>query len=286
MSLHRLHESPDVVDPVLLVALDAFGDAGAVQSSTLDTLRGQIEFSNIATFDGDALLDYRVRRPTLKIRAGLIERLTWPSIELDHGVDSLGNHVLLLHGPEPDRMWRPFVEELLDLALRFGTRLLVGMGSFPGPVPHTRPIEVATTATDPELARSVNYLPEELEVPSSIHGAIEVAAQTHGVQAIGLWSPVPQYAAMQPYPASAVALLDRIRELTGVTVTTGVLEDAAEASRKRIEAALADKPDHLRMVAALEQHLETMEAAQSTEIPSGEELAADFQQFLEDGDDA
>lgn len=265
----------------MLVGLEAFGDAGAVLASVLDLLRGQLDFTTVATFDGDALIDYRVRRPTLKIRRGLIDELSWPTIELQHAVDGKGRHILLLHGPEPDRMWRPFIDEVLDLALRFDVQLLVGLGSFPGPVPHTRPIQVATTATDPELATSVPYLPDELEVPSSIHGALEHAAPGHGVRAVGLWAPVPQYAAMQPYPASAVALLQRVSELTGLTVNSQTLQDASEASRKRIEAAVADKPEHMRMVRALEQHIESMETAHATEVPTGEELAAEFQQFLE-----
>ena len=268
----------------MLVALDAFGDAGAVQQSVLDLLRGQLEFTKVAAFDGDALLDYRIRRPTLKLRSGLISSLTWPAIELEHAVDAEGNHVLLLHGPEPDRMWRPFIDEVLDLALRFGTRLLIGVGSFPGPVPHTRPTEVAITSTDPERAQGVSYLPEEIEVPSSVHGAIEHAAPAHGVDAIGLWAPVPQYAAMQPYQSAAVALLDRIRELRGFSVNTETLRIAGDASKRRIDEAIAEKPEHLRMVEMLEQHVETMEEARATEIPSGDQLAADFQQFLEEGE--
>lgn len=279
-----MHSSPDVDRPMLLVALDSFGDAGAVQAATLDLLRGQLDFTNIATFDGDALIDYRVRRPTLKVRSGLIERLTWPAIELDHAIDADGNHVLLLHGPEPDRLWRPFIEEVLDLAIRFDVGMLISVGSFPGPVPHTLPTQLATTTTEPELAEAVPYLPQELEVPSSIHGAIEHAAPDHGVRALGLWAPVPQYAAIQPYPAAAVALLHRVSELTGLAVNTRTLEDAAEASRKRIEAAIADKPEHLRMVEALEQHVESMETALSTDVPTGDELAAEFQQLFEEGE--
>ncbi|MDG2112723.1 MAG: PAC2 family protein [Actinomycetota bacterium] len=283
MSLHTIHSTPDIENPIMLVALDSFGDAGAVQASALDLLRGQLEFTNIASFDADTLLDFRVRRPTLKVRSGLIERLTWPAIELDHAIDYNGKHVLLLHGAEPDRMWRPFIEEVLDLAIRFDVSLLISVGSFPGPVPHTLPTQLATTTTEPDLASAVPYLPEELEVPSSIHGAIEHAAPSHGVRALGLWAPVPQYAAMQPYPAAAVALFHRLNELTGLVVNTRTLQDAAEASHKRIEEAIADKPEHLRMVQALEQHVESMETALTTEVPSGDELAAEFQQLFEEG---
>ncbi len=285
MTLHTLHDHDSIERPVMLVALDAFGDAGAVQASVVDLLKGQLDFTAVASFDTDVLLDYRIRRPTIKIRGGLIDRFTWPSIQLMHAVAADDRHVLLLHGPEPDRRWKAFVEEVLDLALRFDASMIIGLASFPGPVPHTRDVDVAVTATDPELARAVPYLPDELEVPSTVHGALEYAAPGHGIAALGLWAPVPQYASMQPYPGAAVALLDEVTRLTGFEVATQTLVDGADASRKRIEAAIADKPDHLRMVQAMEQHVDSMESAKSTDVPTGDELAAEFQRFLEGGDE-
>ena len=270
--------------PPLLIALNAFGDAGGVQASMLDLLRGQFEFTTVATFDTDALLDYRVHRPALKIRSGLIDEFSWPSIELAHVADADGRDALVLHGPEPDRLWRGFVEEVLDLAFRFDVSIILGLGSFPGPVPHTRPIEVATTATDPELAHAVAYLPEEIEVPSSVHGAIEHWAAAQGLEALGLWAPVPQYAANQPYPASALALFDRLEALTGFSVNAQTLIDGAEASNRRIEAALEDQPEHQRLVKALEEHVESMEQARATELPTGDELEAQLRQFLDESD--
>jgi len=285
VTLHTLHDHDRIEQPIMLVALDAFGDAGAVQASVVDLLKGQLEFSTVASFDTDVLLDYRVRRPTIKIRSGLIHRFNWPAIDLLHAVDPDGRHVLLLHGPEPDRRWKAFVEEVLDLALRFDATMVIGLASFPGPVPHTRDVDVAVTTTDPSHARAVPYLPDELEVPSTVHGALEHAAPGHGVAALGLWAPVPQYASMQPYPGAAAALLDEVRRLTGFSLSTQTLADGAEASRKRIEAAIADKPDHLRMVQALEQHVDSMESAKATDVPTGDELAEEFQRFLEGGDE-
>ena len=284
MSLHHLLQEPDLDRPVLLVALDSFGDAGSVQASTLDVIRGQLEFETIASFDTDALLDYRIRRPTLKVHDGMIDRVSWPTIELTHAVDAEGTDVLLLHGHEPDRRWHEFVEEVIDLALRFNVRLMVGLGSFPGPVPHTIPTQLATTATDESLASQVPYLPDELEVPSSIQAVLEWEAAQHEITSVGLWAPVPQYAAMQPYPAAAAALLRRINEITGLRIDTKTLQDAGEVARRRIDAAVAESPEHRRLVEALERHVESMKEARATELPSGDELAAQLQQFLDDSD--
>ncbi|MBW3612453.1 MAG: PAC2 family protein [Chloroflexi bacterium] len=60
-----LNELEEVhLDSVLLVALDGFVDAGAVAASAGSFLRHRWQSEQIATFDRDALIDYRARRPT------------------------------------------------------------------------------------------------------------------------------------------------------------------------------------------------------------------------------
>src|SRR5690606_26011040 len=103
-------------------------------------------------WDADRLVDHRSRRPTMHLVDGVNTGLTWPTIELRHGQDPDGRDALLLVGSEPDVRWRAFAADVAELALRFGTRLVVGFGAFPAPVPHTRPSRLATTATTPELA--------------------------------------------------------------------------------------------------------------------------------------
>ena len=82
----------------------------------------------------------RARRPIMHLVNGLITNLAWPSIELLAGTDAHGHDLLLLVGAEPDFEWRAFSEAVLDLALEFGCRMVVGLGAYPAPVPHTRDV--------------------------------------------------------------------------------------------------------------------------------------------------
>lgn len=280
MPLHTLHSEPETENAVLLLALEGFGDAGDVQSSAVTALNNQLDFSPVASFDIDALIDFRVRRPVMKVQDGHIEKFTWPTIDLTHAVSADGRDVFLLEGPEPDRSWMLFVNEVMTLAERFDIRFIVGLASFPGPVPHTRETEIATTSVDPVLASSVAYLPTEIEVPSSIHGAFEITAAEHNIPAVGLWAPVPQYAANQPFPGAAAALLQRLEGLCGIRLNLQGLIEGGVVAKTRIEAAIADSPDHNRLVRALEEHIETMESARAEDLPSGDDLAADFEKFL------
>ena len=65
----------DLIAPVLIAAFDGWVDAGSAATTALE---GLLEDAvDVATFDPDALFDYRARRPTLQIIDGRLAELTW-----------------------------------------------------------------------------------------------------------------------------------------------------------------------------------------------------------------
>jgi hypothetical protein len=106
--LHWTAEPPALRRPVLLVALDGFVDAGAVASTAAMFLRHRWRSEPIATFDREALIDYRARRPTIVVDSGRLRRLEWPEIELLTATVEGPNDAALLLGPEPDMLWGAF----------------------------------------------------------------------------------------------------------------------------------------------------------------------------------
>ena len=80
MALYRLTEEPGFTAPVLVAALEGWVDAGGAGT----TAAGQLAESGtvVATFDADAIYDYRVRRPTLDIVDGRPLTLEWPALTL------------------------------------------------------------------------------------------------------------------------------------------------------------------------------------------------------------
>jgi len=238
----------------------------------------------LATFDSDALLDQRARRPVVQIVNGVNTALTWPEITLRLGTNG-GRHVLVLSGPEPDMKWRQFTAEVVALSIRLGVELVVGMGAFPAPVPHTRPIRLVATATTRELADQVGYLPSSIEVPAGIHASLERGFADAGLPAVGIWARVPHYAAGMPYPSASEALLDKLTELTGLAVDTSVLHSAAEATLGQLDQLIKSSGEHMAMVRQLEQQHDdeaNTAAFDFGELPSGDEIAAELERYLRD----
>src|SRR5437016_6779029 len=138
MAIYELHSPPDVDDPVLVMSLDGWVDAGLGAATAGAALLTSIETEVVATFDVDDLLDHRARRPVVRIVDGVNTGLMWPKIQLRSGRTESGRDLLVLVGPEPDHQWRAFGTAVAELAGAFGVSLVVGLGAFPAPVPHTR----------------------------------------------------------------------------------------------------------------------------------------------------
>lgn len=285
----ELIERPDLESPVLVVALEGWIDAGLGAANALGSLLGSLETVTVAVFDADELLDYRARRPVMHLVEGVNTGLTWPSIELRAASDADGNDMLLLVGAEPDHAWASFSRSVVDLAMEFGARIMVGLGAYPAAVPHTRSSRLAAAATVAELAERVGYVRGTVDVPAGVQAAIERRCSDVGLPAIGLWAQVPHYAAGMPYPAASAALVDGLSELTGLALDSSALHRDAATTRARLDSLIAANEEHQAMVRQLEEHADAMERAETDgrhqgQLPSGDELAAELERYLREQD--
>src|SRR5688572_25834034 len=112
-------EPPELDRPRLVVMLEGWIDASSAAAAAMAALETDTDAREIVAFDDDVYIDYRARRPTLEIRAGVSTRLVWASPRLLHGRDTNGVDVLLLTGPEPDMAWHRFTDTVGTLAERF-----------------------------------------------------------------------------------------------------------------------------------------------------------------------
>lgn len=274
---------PDLNEPVLVVGLEGWIDAGIAASTAVATLLDTLPTEVLATFDTEYFIDQRARRPLARIVDGVTTELTWPEIQLRYGRDGDGADVLFLVGPEPDFHWSDFVDVVTDAAGRFDVRLVVGLGAFPAPTPHTRPVRVIGTApaASAELLASVGTVSGEIEVPAGIGTALELGFAELDMDVVTLWARVPHYVASMPYPQAAMALLDALARVAGLTLDSTKLRTAADEARRHVDELVTNNPEHSSMVERLEQAADQTEGTSlGEELPSSEELAAELERFL------
>lgn len=281
-----LFDHPPLHEPVMIVGLPGWIDAGSAAATAIQTVLDGHDHELIATFDIDALLDFRARRPVMNLVDGIIEELTWPSIDLRAIVDHAGNHIIVLSGAEPDHAWGAFCGTVVDTALDLGVRMVIGLGAYPAPVPHTR--ETKLSGTTPSAEQVPGLLGMELgtiEVPAGVQTAIEVAAAESGIPAIGLWAQVPHYISGMPYPAAALSLIEAVNRAAGLSLGTGELVDQSAATRRQLDELVEANEQHRRMINQLEELYDTTPPDTTLgPLPTGDELAAELQAFLRDQD--
>ena len=290
MALYELIEQPDLDEPVVVLALEGWIDAGLAAGGAAETLCDVLDTVTVARFSTDELLDYRARRPIAHLVDGVLRGLTWPSLEVRAATDTAGRELLLVIGAEPDRLWQQFTDEVVALALDFGARMCVGLGAYPFAAPHTRPSRIACTASTPALAEG-GLLRASLDFPGGIQAAIEQACDARGIPSVGLWAQVPHYVpTVMPFPAGSVALIDALAKVADLALPLGDLPSRAEATRDRLNELMAQNPQHLTMLHQLEEGWDSSEpedtsSMELSDLPSGDELAAELEQFLRDRPD-
>ncbi len=288
--LYEIVARPSLDDPVLVVGLEGWIDAGYAAATAGAHLLAILEPTTIVQFDVDVLVDHRSRRPLMHLVEGVNTGLSWPKLELRHGKDGTGRDVLLLVGMEPDIRWRAFSEQVVDLIRALGVRLVVGLGAYPAALPHTRPGRLAATATTAELAARAAPVRATLDVPAGVQAAIERRCAEVGLDAVGLWAQVPHYLVGMAYPPASALLVEGLGSLADRTLDTAALHDASVTLRQRVDELVAGNEEHQEMVRALEAGYDADEASAATEaqrgpLPSGEQLAAEFQRFLREQDE-
>jgi predicted ATP-grasp superfamily ATP-dependent carboligase len=271
--------------PVLVVALEGWVDAGMGASAAIDTLLTSSPTAVVASFDTETLIDQRARRPIARLEDGVTTELTWPAIRVVASKDRVGADILFLTGPEPDFRWPTFIDAVVGLAQGLDVRTVVGLGAFPAPTPHTRPVRLASTVPPQsvELAGRVGTVHGTLEVPAGVQAALEVALGEAGIPVIGLWARVPHYVSAMPYPEASAALIEGLCAVTGAVLDSSTLRDAAAASRRQVDELIGANPDHLEMVRRLEAALDSEEVPPvvlDVDVPTGDEIAAELEQFL------
>lgn len=291
--LYELHlevpELDELADPVLVLALDGYVDAGAAVRLAVGELLERLPHVTVATFDVDQLLDYRSRRPTLTFQHSAFTGYEEPRLQVDLLRDEAGTPFLLMTGPEPDVQWERFIAAVGQIADRWQVRLTATLTAIPMGVPHTRPAGMSAHATRPQLLGEHTDWVGTIEVPGHATGLLEYRFGQTGRDAIGFAAHVPHYLSRSEYPQTAKELIGALADAGGLLLPTSGLDEPAERVRAQLAEQVAENAEVAQVVLALEQQYDAFVAAQGKgllaserPLPTADELGAQFEAFLAD----
>jgi hypothetical protein len=284
MSLLSHASDLDLDQPVMLLAMTGWVDAASVGTDTAERIAGGGDV--VAAFEPDALFDYRSSRPTLHFSSGDLTDIVWPRLEVIHrSVDEI--ELLIAIGNEPDFRWQELTREFVKLARRYNVSKFVTLGAVPAPVPHTRPVRVVCTTSDPDLLRDGDdVMPDELVVPGAAVSVLRQGIADAGLPAIGYWAQVPHYL-QSPFHPGVLGLTERVGRQIDVRFPIGDLALEASAQMEQIDADLAERDDARQYVERLElmQDERPELVTPFQEVPSADEIGAEVERFLRSAED-
>jgi proteasome assembly chaperone (PAC2) family protein len=274
---------PDLRDPIIAAAFTGWNDAGDAASDAVRWLAQRFGARRFATIDPDEHFDYQANRPTVTLVDGVTRGITWPTLEFA-GARMTGNDrdLILLSGPEPNLQWRGLCRTVLEVAHQLGARTIVTFGALLADTPHRAPVRVTGSTTDPDAMERLGLEPSRYEGPTGIVGVLHDTCRNAGMASASFWAPVPHYVATPPNPVATRALLDRFAVFTGQVLDLRELGVQGDAWRARIDRAVEDDDEMRAYVHSLEEQSGTGDdvTPDEDEIPSGDELADAFEEYL------
>lgn len=281
----EIDDVPELRSPVLIAAFEGWNDAADAASSVIDHLMRVWHARVVAAIDPEEFYDFQVNRPIVGTNDEGMRRITWPSTQLAvASPPGALRDVILLRGIEPNMRWRQFCAELLAASTELGAELVVTLGALLADTPHTRPIPVTGTATEPDLSDRLKLEQSNYEGPTGIVGVFQDACTQRDIPAVSFWAAVPHYVAQPPCPKATLALVGQLEDVLEISIPLDDLPEESRAWERGVDELAEEDEEIGDYVRALEETRDTADLPEA----SGEAIAREFERYLkrrDSGDD-
>jgi proteasome assembly chaperone (PAC2) family protein len=269
---------PPLRDPWMVAAFEGWNDAADAASGTVDHLIEEWDAELLIELDPEEYYDFQVQRPQVHVGDDEDERIiTWPAPQIYHARPRHGDRdVLLLRAPEPNFRWKAFCSTVIGVARLAGVTELVTLGALLADSPHTRPVPVSGSTSDPRLMERMSLLPSRYSGPVGITSVLNEMATQEGIATASLWAAVPHYLAEPPCPKATLALLGALEDAMSMPLPQGVLAEMTEAWQRGADDLTSRDEEIAEYVEALENERDTSELPEA----SGDAIAKEFERYL------
>ena len=273
----EIEDAPELIDPIVIAGFEGWNDAAEAASSAMDHLMRVWDARPVGAVDPEDFYDFQVNRPMVATDDNGHRRLSWPSTQIAvASPPDLDRDVILVRGIEPNMRWRQFVAEVLAACDELGGQLVVTLGALLADTPHTRPIPVSGSATEPDLVDRLKLEQSTYEGPTGIVGVLQDACVKLDIPAVSYWAAVPHYVAQPPCPKATMALLGQLEDLLEASIPLLDLPEEARAWERGVDELAEEDEDVADYVRALEETRDTADLPEA----SGEAIAREFERYL------
>ena len=284
----KLHSHPaGLRRPILIMAFGGWNDAAESATTAVKYLGTSFHAEKFAEIDPEEFYHFGLSRPHVRFKQGSeTEReITWPTTEFSIAqTPELARDVIVGVAVEPHLRWKTYCNLVLELARSCDVGLVLTLGALLAEVPHTRPVRLSGSASDPELGARLGVRPTRYEGPTGIVGVLNTICREQGFAWASLWANVPHYISGIENPKATLALLRRVAPLVGATLNTNDLDEAGKQFDTNLKEIVAQNNKIANYVKKLEAR-DTEEPAPGapggqSDLPPAAELVAEIEQFL------
>lgn len=273
----EIEETHELVDPVVIAAFEGWNDASDAATGVIDHLMQVWGARVVGAVDPEDFYDFQVNRPVVGTDAHGHRSVTWPTTRIAiASPPDLDHDIILIRGIEPSMRWRQFVGELLAVCDELGAAMVVTLGALLADTPHTRPIPVSGSSSEPEIVDRLKLESPSYEGPTGILGILHDACTQADTPAVSYWAAVPHYVAQPPCPKATLAIVNQLEELLECSIPLGDLPEDARAWERGVDELASQDEEIADYVRSLEETRDT------TDLPeaSGEAIAREFERYL------
>ena len=266
--------------PVLVVAMSGWFDVAQTATKALIHLIDNNESEEIGSIDADPFYDFTQVRPEARLDDDGDRMIVWPANDITAvRFPNAVRDVVVMTGTEPHVRWRTYVRCLIATYTRLGCEAIVTVGAAADAVPHTRVPPVVGITVDPVLARTLGLSRPSYQGITGVAGVLQEQFEREELPAISLRVGVPHYLGNAEHPQSSAALLRHLEHVLGVPTRHADFADDIDRWRTLHDDAVAEDDKARHYVRMLETEFDRRAEA---ELPSGDDLAAEFQKFLDE----
>ncbi len=285
---------PDLTEPIFMAAFGGWSDASDAATGAVRWLISHTDAQRVARVRPNDFFDFTVARPSVRLDAGGVRSIIWPTIDVYASQGAGGRpDFVLMHGREPHLHWPEFVDVVLTIAGHCRAGRALTLGAFLGPVLHRGPVPLTGYASEGIMAQrlaSAGVVPSTYEGPTGIATVLHDAFRQAGLPSISLWAAVPFYlGSVRPNPRATHGLLDGVVRIHGLDLDLTRIRQAADYFDEQIEKQVSENRELQSLIERLGAQPElpggTPESPElppggSGELPSADAIIRDLEDFL------
>jgi proteasome assembly chaperone (PAC2) family protein len=283
----RILETPEVNEPILIVAFAGWSDAGGAASGAAQYLIDRWHARRVAEFEAEEFYDFTQLRPTVRYE-GEQRVIDWPDNAFYYH-QTPERDLLIFNGIEPHLRWKAYTESMMEVIEKFSVKLVISLGALFVDYPHTRPMRITGTAPDAEMLERAGIYTRggRYEGPTGINGVFSASLRDKTVDSGSIWANVPHYVSASPNPPATLALLKSLSAMLSLEVPLGRMVRASAAFDAQLNEATSRNTEVSDYVKSLEERIDSEgydddddyeEFAE--ELPATESIVQDIEDFL------